>query len=89
VAGSRRHKRFGAIENIWDDPAIRDSLFCYLAVAENKRPANFRIAATLLTQLDPATSVRAETVDLEVNRMSAYAPRAAERRTFHEVAFVP
>ena len=41
---------------IWDDPAIRDGLSWYLAVAENKRPAKFRIAATLPTQLDPATS---------------------------------
>jgi putative pyruvate formate lyase activating enzyme len=41
---------------IWDDPAIRDSLSWYLAVAENRRPAKFRIAATLPTQLDPATS---------------------------------
>jgi putative pyruvate formate lyase activating enzyme len=41
---------------IWDDPAIRDGLSWYLAVAENRRPAKFRIAATLATQLDPATS---------------------------------
>ena len=41
---------------IWDDPAIRDGLSWYLAVAENKRPAKFRIAATLPTQLDPTTS---------------------------------
>jgi putative pyruvate formate lyase activating enzyme len=41
---------------IWDDPAIRDGLSWYLAVAENKRPAKFRIAATLPTQLDPAAS---------------------------------
>ena len=41
---------------IWDDPAIRDSLSWYLAVAENRRPAKFRIAAILPTQLDPATS---------------------------------
>ena len=41
---------------IWDDPANRDSLSWYLAVAENQRPAKFRIAATLPTQLDPATS---------------------------------
>jgi putative pyruvate formate lyase activating enzyme len=41
---------------IWDDPAIRDGLSWYLAVAENRRPAKFRIAATLPTQLDPATS---------------------------------
>jgi putative pyruvate formate lyase activating enzyme len=41
---------------IWDDPAIRDGLSWYLAVVENRRPAKFRIAATLATQLDPATS---------------------------------
>jgi hypothetical protein len=29
---------------IWDDPAICDGLSWYLAVAENKRPAKFRIA---------------------------------------------
>ena len=34
---------------IWDDPAIRDSLSWYLDVAENRRPAKFRIAATLAT----------------------------------------
>ena len=39
---------------IWDDPAIRDSLSWYLDVAENRRPAKFRIAATLATQIDPA-----------------------------------
>ena len=45
-----------ALLKIWDDPAIRDGLSWYLAVAENKRPAKFCIAATLPTQLDPATS---------------------------------
>jgi putative pyruvate formate lyase activating enzyme len=40
----------------WDDPAIRDGLSWYLDVAENRRPAKFRIAATLATQLDPASS---------------------------------
>ena len=34
---------------IWADPAIRDSLSWYLEVAENRRPAKFRIAATLAT----------------------------------------
>ena len=38
---------------IWDDPAICDSLSWYLDVAENRRPAKFRIAATLATQTDP------------------------------------
>jgi putative pyruvate formate lyase activating enzyme len=32
---------------IWDDPTIRDSLSWYLEVAENRRPAKFRIAATV------------------------------------------
>jgi hypothetical protein len=41
---------------IWDDPAIRDALSWYLDVAENRRPAKFRIAATVATQLDPAAS---------------------------------
>ena len=30
---------------IWGDPAIRDALSWYLEVAENRRPAKFRIAA--------------------------------------------
>jgi hypothetical protein len=41
---------------IWDNPAIRDSLSWYLDVAENRRPAKFRIAATLATQIDPAAA---------------------------------
>jgi hypothetical protein len=41
---------------IWDDPAIRDGLSWYLDVAENRRPAKFRIAATVATPLDPAGS---------------------------------
>ena len=41
---------------IWDDPAIRDALSWYLDVAENRRPAKFRIAATLATQIDPVAS---------------------------------
>ena len=41
---------------IWDDPAIRGALSWYLEVAENRRPAKFRIAATVATQLDPAPS---------------------------------
>ncbi len=38
---------------IWDDPAIGGALSWYLDVAENRRPAKFRIAATVATQLDP------------------------------------
>jgi putative pyruvate formate lyase activating enzyme len=41
---------------IWEDPAIRDALSWYLDVAENRRPAKFRIAATLATQIDPVAS---------------------------------
>jgi putative pyruvate formate lyase activating enzyme len=41
---------------IWDDPAIRGALSWYLDVAENRRPAKFRIAATVATHLDPAAS---------------------------------
>ena len=37
---------------IWDDPAIRSALSWYLDVAQNRRPAKFRIAATVATQLD-------------------------------------
>jgi putative pyruvate formate lyase activating enzyme len=54
---------------IWDDPAIRDGLSWYLAVAENKRPAKFRIAATLPTQLDPATSSE-EALWAELDRLT-------------------
>jgi hypothetical protein len=36
---------------IWDDPAIRGALSWYLDVAENRRPAKFRIAATVATGL--------------------------------------
>jgi putative pyruvate formate lyase activating enzyme len=41
---------------VWDDPAIRGALSWYLDVAENRRPAKFRIAATIATQLDPGAS---------------------------------
>jgi putative pyruvate formate lyase activating enzyme len=41
---------------VWDDPAIRGALSWYLDVAENRRPAKFRIAATVAAQLDPAAS---------------------------------
>jgi putative pyruvate formate lyase activating enzyme len=39
---------------IWDDPALRDALAWYLDVAENRRPAKFRIAVTVPTSFDPA-----------------------------------
>jgi hypothetical protein len=38
---------------IWDDPAILNALSWYLDVAENRRPAKFRIAATVAAGLDP------------------------------------
>ncbi|MEH2611897.1 hypothetical protein [Bradyrhizobium sp. AZCC 1693] len=41
---------------VWDDPSICGALSWYLAVAENRRPAKFRIAATVATKLDPAAS---------------------------------
>jgi putative pyruvate formate lyase activating enzyme len=54
---------------IWDDPAIRDGLSWYLAVADNRRPAKFRIAATLPIQLDPATSEE-EALWAELDRLT-------------------
>jgi putative pyruvate formate lyase activating enzyme len=41
---------------IWSDVAIRDALSWYLEVAENQRPAKFRIAATIATDLKPGES---------------------------------
>ena len=43
---------------IWDDPAILNALSWYLDVAENRRPAKFRIAATVAAGLDPAAERR-------------------------------
>jgi putative pyruvate formate lyase activating enzyme len=40
---------------IWDDPAIHNALSWYLEVAENRRPAKFRIAATVAAELDPVS----------------------------------
>jgi putative pyruvate formate lyase activating enzyme len=39
---------FGSL-SVWQDSSIRGALSWYLAVAENRRPAKFRIAATLAT----------------------------------------
>jgi putative pyruvate formate lyase activating enzyme len=51
---------------IWGDPAIRSALSWYLEVAENRRPAKFRIAATVATPLDlAAESEDALWVELE------------------------
>ena len=33
--------------DVWKDPAIREALAWYREVAENRRPAKFRIAATI------------------------------------------
>jgi hypothetical protein len=41
---------------VWEDPAIRGALTRYLDVAENRRPAKFRIAASLSTELHPSES---------------------------------
>src|ERR1700730_6787418 len=60
---------------IWDDPAIRDALSWYLDVAENRRPAKFRIAATLSTELDPAT----ENEEAVWNELDRLMPRFLER----------
>jgi putative pyruvate formate lyase activating enzyme len=54
---------------IWDDPAIRNGLAWYLDVAENRRPAKFRIAATVPTNLDPATASEQALWD-ELDRLS-------------------
>src|SRR5215469_4293742 len=54
---------------IWDDPAIRGALSWYLDVAENRRPAKFRIAATVAMQLDPATSSE-DALWVELNRLT-------------------
>jgi putative pyruvate formate lyase activating enzyme len=54
---------------IWEDAAIRDALSWYLDVAENRRPAKFRIAATLATDLDPAES-REDALWAELDRLT-------------------
>jgi putative pyruvate formate lyase activating enzyme len=60
---------------IWDDPAIRAALAWYLAVAENRRPAKFRIAATVPTKLDPA----AESEDALWAELDRLTPRFVAR----------
>ena len=54
---------------IWDDPAIRGALAWYLDVAENRRPAKFRIAATVTTRLDPLVSCE-EALWAELDRLT-------------------
>src|SRR5215475_5182148 len=41
---------------VWDDSAVRGALSWYLDVAEDRRPAKFRIAATIATHLDLTAS---------------------------------
>jgi putative pyruvate formate lyase activating enzyme len=54
---------------VWKDPAILTALSWYLAVAENEHPAKFRIAATLATDIDPATSSE-EALWAELDRLT-------------------
>ena len=44
---------------VWQDQAIRGALSWYLDVAENRRPAKFRFAATLGAEFDPGKSSEA------------------------------
>jgi putative pyruvate formate lyase activating enzyme len=55
--------------SVWQDFAIRGALSWYLAVAENEHPAKFRIAATLATDIDPATSSE-EALWAELDRLT-------------------
>ena len=55
--------------SVWQDSAIRGALSWYLAVAENEQPAKFRIAATLATDIDPATSSE-EALWAELDRLT-------------------
>jgi uncharacterized Fe-S radical SAM superfamily protein PflX len=55
--------------SVWQDSAIRGALSWYLAVAENEHPAKFRIAATLATDIDPATSSE-EALWAELDRLT-------------------
>jgi putative pyruvate formate lyase activating enzyme len=54
---------------IWDDQAIRGALSWYLDVAENRRPAKCRIAATVATQLDPVASSE-DALWIELDRLT-------------------
>ena len=65
---------------IWNDPAIRDSLCWYLDVAENRRPAKFRIAAKLATQIDPVASSE-HALWAELDRLTPIFLGARRRRT--------
>jgi hypothetical protein len=63
---------------VWNDPAISAALSWYLCVAENRRPAKFRIAATVATELDPAESSEA-VLWAELDRLTPTAPNRAIR----------
>ena len=63
-----------ARSRIWDDPAIRDRLSWYLAVAENRRPAKFRIATTLPIQRGGSALGRARPPDADIYRKVAGNP---------------
>src|SRR5262245_12819915 len=54
---------------VWKDSTIRGALSWYLDVAENRFPAKFRIAATLGTDIDLATSSE-EALWAELDRLT-------------------
>ncbi|MDX1576760.1 MAG: hypothetical protein R3285_11245, partial [Kiloniellales bacterium] len=60
---------------VWDDPATAAALTWYRAVAANRRPAKFRIAATLPTRVDPEKASE-EALWAELERLT---PRFLER----------
>jgi putative pyruvate formate lyase activating enzyme len=53
---------------VWDDPAIRSALAWYRDVAENRRPAKFRIAATVPLACELGTDE--ETLWAELDRLT-------------------
>jgi hypothetical protein len=63
---------------IWDDPAIFNALSWYLDVAENRRPAKFRIAATVAAGLDPAAESE-DALWAELERLTRFFWRAGGR----------
>ena len=71
---------------IWDDPAIRESLSWYLEVAENRRPAKFRIASTLATHIDPAASSE-EALWAELDRLTPCGLWEDNQRVHAELRF--
>jgi putative pyruvate formate lyase activating enzyme len=71
---------------IWDDPAIYNALSWYLEVAENRRPAKFRIAATVAAGLDPAVESE-DALWTELDRLTPHF--LACRRTIRAGAPLP